>query len=137
MMGVVSTPTRSRPTGRSQASRNVDLGGGSRNRSPGQGAVITSSRAAVSRTARVSTPPIASAGPSTPYGPGLTRPRLALNPTTPHALAGIRSEPPPSDPWATGTIPAATAAAEPPLDPPADRLRSHGVRAGGAMSGSV
>ncbi len=91
----------------------------------------------MSRTSRVSTPPIASAAPSTPCGPGLTRPRLALKPTSPHALAGIRSEPPPSEPWAAGTMPDATAAAAPPLDPPADRLRSHGVRAGGAMSGSV
>ena len=36
-----------------------------------------------------------------------------------------------------GTIPAATAAPAPPLDPPADRLGSHGVRAGGATTGSV
>jgi len=32
--------------------------------------------------------------------------------------AGIRIEPPPSVPWASGRMPAATAAAEPPLDPP-------------------
>ena len=36
-----------------------------------------------------------------------------------------------------GTSPAATAAAAPPLEPPAIRSRSHGVRAGGATSGSV
>jgi hypothetical protein len=46
-------------------------------------------------------------------------------------------EPPPSLPCAKGTRPAATAAPAPPLDPPADRDRSHGVRTGGATSVSV
>jgi hypothetical protein len=38
--------------------------------------------------------------------------------------AGIRIEPPASLPCAIRTAPAATAAAEPPLDPPADRSRN-------------
>ena len=59
-----------------------------------------------------------------------TRPREGLRPTRPQAAAGIRIEPPPSLAWASGTIPAATAAAEPPLDPPGERSRSHGFRAG-------
>ena len=46
-------------------------------------------------------------------------------------------EPPPSEPWATGTSPAATAAAAPPEEPPAIRVRSQGVTAGGNPSGSV
>ena len=37
-------------------------------------------------------------------------------------LAGMRIEPPPSPACATGTMPLATAAAEPPLDPPALRV---------------
>ena len=37
----------------------------------------------------------------------------------PHMLAGTRIEPPMSLPCATGTYPAATAAPEPPLEPPA------------------
>ena len=49
----------------------------------------------------------------------------------------MRMDPPPSLACATGTTPAATAAAAPPEDPPADRSVSHGVRAGGASSGSV
>ena len=49
----------------------------------------------------------------------------------------MRIEPPPSEPGATGTSPAATAAAAPPDEPPAVRVRSHGVTAGGATSGSV
>ncbi len=73
-----------------------------------------------------------------PYvGAALIRPRVGLSPTSPQHEAGMRMEPPPSDPGATGTSPAATAAAAPPLDPPAVRVGSHGVTAGGATSGSV
>ena len=70
-------------------------------------------------------------------GPLLMRPRAGLMPTRPVTLAGMRIEPPPSDPWPALASPAATAAAAPPLDPPALRVRSHGVRAGGATAGSV
>jgi hypothetical protein len=58
-------------------------------------------------------------GIEVPHGPrrgslggGLleTRPRVGFIPTRPHAAAGIRIDPPPSDPVAQGTIPAATAA---------------------------
>ena len=49
----------------------------------------------------------------------------------------MRIEPPPSLPWATGTIPAATAAAEPPEEPPGVRVRSHGLRVGPVWRGSV
>ena len=48
----------------------------------------------------------------------------------PHNDAGMRIEPPVSLPMAIGTMPAATAAADPPLDPPGIRLRSHGLEAG-------
>ena len=73
-----------------------------------------------------------------PYvGAAEMRPRVGLRPTMPQQLAGIRIEPPPSDPCATGTNPAATAAPAPPLEPPAMRVVSHGVTAGGAPSGSV
>ncbi len=44
-----------------------------------------------------------------------------LKPTTPHHAAGIRIEPPESVPRAASQRPAATAAAEPPLEPPARR----------------
>src|SRR5438309_3681105 len=63
-------------------------------------------------------------------GPGDTRPRAPFNPTSPQHAAGIRVEPPPSLPWAIGTRPAATAAAEPPDDPPGVRSRSQGLRVG-------
>ena len=47
----------------------------------------------------------------------------------------MRIDPPPSEPTATGARPAATAAAAPPLDPPAPVVRSHGFRAGGRQAG--
>ena len=50
-----------------------------------------------------------------------TRPWLGLKPTTPHQAAGILIDPPESVPSAPSANPAATAAALPPLDPPATR----------------
>ena len=64
-------------------------------------------------------------------------PRVGLMPNSPQTLDGMRIDPPPSLPCAAGTRPAATAAPAPPLDPPDDRDRSHGVRAGGPISVSV
>lgn len=46
----------------------------------------------------------------------------------PQKDAGIRTEPPPSVPIDSGPAPSATAAALPPLDPPAVRDRSYGLR---------
>jgi len=51
-------------------------------------------------------------------------------PVTPHIAAGWRIEPPVSVPVATGTRPAATAAAEPPEEPPGIAARSQGLRTG-------
>ena len=59
-------------------------------------------------------------------GPSEIRWRLGFRPTSPHALAGMRIEPPPSFACAIGTMPDATAAAAPPLEPPAERDTSHG-----------
>jgi hypothetical protein len=49
-----------------------------------------------------------------------------LKPTIPQHAAGIRIEPPLSDPSAASARPAASAAAEPPLDPPAIRPGASG-----------
>src|SRR3954468_23991859 len=91
-------------------------------------------------------------------GPRETRPRLGFRPTSPQQAAGIRSEPPPSLPCASGTIPEAPAAAEapagapggrgaptrgappaaePPDEPPGVRVGSHGLRVGPVWRGSV
>ena len=58
----------------------------------------------------------------------LTRPEVGLSPTKPQNEAGMRMEPPVSLPMAAGTIPLATAAAEPPLEPPGIREGSCGLR---------
>lgn len=77
-----------------------------------------------SATERVSGP--ATDRPPTPERPGIdgTRPRLGFSPTSPVAAAGIRTDPPPSDPTAAGSSPAATATAAPLDDPPGARAVS-------------
>src|SRR5262249_23047406 len=59
-----------------------------------------------------------------------TRPYVGFTPTTPHSDAGWRIEPPVSDPRPSAANPAATAAADPPLDPPGTRRASWGLRVG-------
>src|SRR5262249_56212887 len=61
----------------------------------------------------------------------LTRPNVGISPTTPQSEAGPRIDPPVSEPSATGTMPAATAAPEPDEEPPVKRARFQGLRAGG------
>src|SRR4029079_10322467 len=56
------------------------------------------------------------------------RPTCALIEKMPQKAAGMRSDPPPSLPSVIGTTPAATAAAEPELDPPVVREGSQGLR---------
>ena len=95
------------------------------------GPAIASRKAAASRTVRASGPG-AQAGDVAVEGALHTRPRDGLMPNRPLMPAGMRIEPPPSLPCANGSIPAATAAAAPPLEPPASRVGSHGHRAGAA-----
>ena len=56
-----------------------------------------------------------------------TTPSPGLIPTSPQQADGIRIDPMPSFPCATGTVPEATAAAEPPDEPPGERSRSQGL----------
>ena len=99
---------------------------------------MASNSAALSRTERVrawaTTSPLIMSPTSGPNG---VRARVGLSPNTPQQEAGIRMEPPPSPPCAIGTSPAATAAAEPPLEPPVDILMSQGFLAGPNSSDSV
>ena len=55
-----------------------------------------------------------------------TRPKVGLRPVTPQAAEGIRIDPPVSVPTASGHSPAASAAALPPLEPPATRPGARG-----------
>src|SRR3989442_13341340 len=61
----------------------------------------------------------------------LTRPYVGLTPLIPQSEAGMRIEPPVSEPRAPRTSAAATATPQPHQGPPAVRgaVRTHGVRA--------
>jgi hypothetical protein len=59
-----------------------------------------------------------------------SRPYVGFAPTTPQKAAGRMTEPFVCDPIAAGTIPAATAAADPIDDPPGVREGSCGFRVG-------
>src|SRR5262249_42089631 len=71
-----------------------------------------------------------------PPGSG-TSPGAGLVPKSPQHATGALIDPPPSEPSASGAMPAATAAAPPPVEPPGVRLRSHGFLLAGAAFGSV
>src|SRR3954471_23095127 len=122
----------------SHAARNDPVRGGPcQIQSCAVGPAIASSLAAASRTVRARGPWTDKPVISLDTGAVDTRPRLVLMPNRPLTLDGMRIEPPPSLPGAAGTSPLATAVPAPPLDPPADLVRSHGVRAGWGPSGSV
>src|SRR3954469_14124746 len=57
-----------------------------------------------------------------------TRPNDGLMPNKPVKLHGMRMEPPPSVPTASGPMPAATAATAPPEEPPGVFFGFHGLR---------
>jgi len=59
-----------------------------------------------------------------------TRPGDGRNPTTPQKLAGLRKEPPRSEPCATQAMPVASATAAPPEEPAADIRVFQGLSVG-------
>ncbi|KAG0740405.1 hypothetical protein G6F24_017026 [Rhizopus arrhizus] len=82
-----------------------------------------------SSTQLASTPGSSSVGANGNTPASETRPCVGLKPTRPHSAEGTRTEPPVSVPSATGTMPAATAAALPALEPPVIWEVRHGLRA--------
>ena len=58
------------------------------------------------------------------------RPGVGLKQTHPQNAAGVLTDPPKSVPKDTGDKPKATAAADPPLDPPEDKVLSQGFKVG-------
>src|SRR5712691_2484729 len=122
---------RSRPDAAPTSAWNGRAGAGATYGSPGPAPAVASSSAAQSRTVSVTAcsveqPP----RPSPIYGANVLRPRVGLRPTRPQHAAGARMDPKPSLAWAIGSMRAPTDAAAPPLEPPAMRVRSHGVRVG-------
>ncbi len=122
---VQATRNRPRSAGRPRAAASGSSGRDSGSRASTPSCAPNSMR--VSATVR----PI---GPSTEIGvqpswrPSMgTRPGDGRNPTTPQIAAGIRSEPPVSEPVQTGSMSQASAAAEPPDEPPAISAGSNGL----------
>src|SRR5436190_464629 len=117
--GSVRRPIRSLPGSAPTSSMYGRVGGGATYGSPGAGPCTASRIAAVSRTDFETTSSTVRPDMLSPMsGPSEVRCRVVFSPTRPHSLAGIRIDPPPSFACATGTIPEATAAADPPLEPP-------------------
>src|ERR1700681_1592070 len=101
---------------------------GSERMSVGSGPTATSRAATTSAIRRAMGPLVDRSGQSDPCTPPEgTRPSEGLTPLSPQHDAGIRIEPPPSDPVARGTMPEAMAAAEPPDEPPGVWARFHGL----------
>ena len=74
----------------------------------------------MSRTERETTSSVPSPEAKSPIGAIDTRARVAFRPTRPQQEAGMRMEPPPSLACPIGTMPAATAEPDPPLEPPVE-----------------
>ena len=98
----------------------------------GRGALprSTSCRMAASATDRQSGPTVSSDQLSGTMRSTSTSPNEGLSPTRPQAADGMRIEPPVSVPMDAYAIPAATDTAEPPDEPPGDRVGSCGCFAG-------
>src|SRR6185312_2747522 len=80
----------------------------------------------MSRTDRDRHPLVAVSEPRNTSGPFGIRPYVVFRPGRPVNAAGMRIEPPPSPPVASVSRPPATAAADPPDEPPGVRAASHG-----------
>ena len=90
----------------------------------GSGPAMAESSSAASATERAMGPITASGDQASSAGQEGTRPGDVRKPTTLQKLAGLRREPPRSEPSAMGTMPVASATAAPPLLPPQLRPRS-------------
>src|SRR5258705_9622093 len=88
---------------------------------------MASSSSARSSTLRAIGPWTLSVRSTLNFGVCATRPMLGRRPTTPQKLAGLRSEPPMSEPCASHAMPVASATAAPPEEPAAERDVSHGL----------
>ena len=76
---------------------------------------------------RANQPGVSNDGAS-PHAPArLTAPNDGRNPYMPQKLAGMRTEPPVSEPSAKSTSPAATADADPHEEPPGKRSGARGL----------
>src|ERR1700736_3589206 len=117
------TPLKLRSSGRAKSSPGSLMESGARESGP---AIVLSANAR-SPTDRPRHPEVLSVDHATPALGAGTRPIEGLKPTTLQNAAGLRREPPVSEPLATGTIPQANATAAPPEDPPQVFVKSQGL----------
>src|SRR5882757_9274470 len=101
---------------------------GSDSGSAGCSPLMASSNSATSSTLRAIGPCAVRLRSILKAGLRATRPMLGRMPTTPQKLAGLRSEPPMSEPCASHAVPVASATAAPPDEPAAERDVSQGLR---------
>src|SRR5881396_356976 len=115
------TPLKLRSRGRAKRSPGSLIESGARESGP---AIVLNTKAR-SATERPKHPEVLSVDQANPaFGFG-TRPIEGRKPTTLQNAAGLRSEPPVSDPVATGTSPQARATAAPPEEPPQVFVKSY------------
>src|SRR6476659_9398898 len=96
--------------------------------SSGSGPAMTLRMSAQSSALRASGPTVSSVNDSGIALARLTRPLVGLKPLTPQKCAGMRIEPPVSEPSAAGTSRAATADPDPEDEPPVICAGFHGLR---------
>src|ERR1041385_6502024 len=101
---------------------------GNENGSRGSSPLIASSNSAQSSTLRAIGPCWPRFIWIAPRGVCATRPMLGRKPTMPLKLAGLRNDPPISEPGASQAVPVASATAAPPEEPAAERDVFHGLR---------
>src|SRR6185437_4646652 len=92
------------------------------------GSIRIRATAAISAALRAKAPTVSRVGESGIAPVTGTKPYVGFQAVTPQQCAGMRREPPVSDPSATTTDPLATAAAEPDEEPPLIKSRFHGLR---------
>src|SRR3979490_3490877 len=110
------------------ADRNETGSEGSGSGSAGCSPLMASSSSATSSTLRAIGPCTLKLRSILNFGVCATRPMLGRMPTTPQKLAGLRSEPPMSEPVASQAGAGPRAAAAPAEEPAADRDVSQGLR---------
>src|SRR4051795_2273155 len=96
--------------------------------SRGSGPIVAAAISPQSSAVRAKGPTVSSVNESGIALARLTRPLVGFSPVTPQKCAGMRIEPPGSEPSAAGTSRAATAAPEPDDEPPVIRAVSHGLQ---------
>ncbi len=122
--------TRRRDGSAARGCRNMPPSIGRESGSIGSNAAWAESSRQVSSTVRPIGPSVGIMFQPWPRRSVGTRPGEGRNPTTPQNAAGMRREPPPSEPVQIGSMPVASATADPPEEPPGVRCGSKGLPEG-------